>query len=143
VPHGFEQIFVWGLPYATTQGDTQWDNSDKRVSDIVMTLWANFVKYTNPTQVGVYIKWDKFTTENPGILIVDKSFNMSDFKSLNYRAVQFWNDFYPSVINFAAMCCNTTESAAISVLMINTSALMLCLLAQFGVILHYSLSIFI
>lgn len=144
VPHGFEQIFVWGLPYAIAQGDTQWDNSDKRVSDIVMTLWANFAKYTNPTQVGVYIKWDKFTTENPGILIIDKSFNMSDFKSLNFRAVQFWNDFYPSVINFAAMCCNSTESAAyLSVPLINTSALTLCLLAQLSVILHYSLSIFI
>lgn len=141
VPHGFEQIFLWGIPYFMPQGgDVQWDNSDKRVSDIVMTLWANFAKYTNPTQVGVYIKWDKFTQENPSILIIDKSFNMSDFKSLNYHAVQFWNDFYPSVINFAAQCCNMSDSSAfISVPVINTSALTLCLLIQLGFILHYSL----
>lgn len=77
-----------------------------------MTMWANFAKYTNPTQVGVYIKWDTFTHDNPSILIIDRSFNMSDFKSLNYRAIQFWNDYYPNVLSFSAACCNMTDSAS-------------------------------
>lgn len=144
VPHGFEQIFVWGLPYWVAQSGEaqQWDNSDKRVSDIIMTLWANFAKYTNPTQVGVYIKWEKFTQENPGILIIDKSFNMSDFKSLNFRAVQFWNDYYPSVLSFAAQCCNMSDSSAyLSVPMTSTSAFTLCLLLQLGIVLHFSISL--
>lgn len=136
VPHGFEQIFVWGLPYWVSQtSEMQWDNSDKRVSDIIMALWANFVKYSNPTQVGVYIKWDKFTQENPGILIIDKSFNMSDFKSLNYRSVQFWNDYYPNVLNFAAQCCNMTVDSSEARHTINISALTICLLLQLGIIL--------
>lgn len=50
VPHGFEQIFLWGLPYWGTQTDMVWDNADKRVSDIIMTMWANFAKYTNPSK---------------------------------------------------------------------------------------------
>lgn len=113
VPHGFEQIFLWGLPYWGTQNDITWDNADKRVSDIIMTMWANFAKYTNPTQLGVYIKWDNFTHENPSILIIDRSFNMSDFRSLNHHAIKFWNEYYPSVLNFAAGCCNMTESAGV------------------------------
>lgn len=112
VPHGFEQIFIWGLPYWGTQSGIQWDNADKRVADIIMTMWTNFAKHTNPTQVGVYIRWETFTHENPSILIIDRSFNMSDFQSLNYRAIQFWNDYYPSVLNFAAGCCNMTDSSS-------------------------------
>jgi len=112
VPHGFEQIFIWGLPYWGAQNDIQWDNADKRVSDIIMTMWANFAKFTNPTQVGVYIKWDTFTQENPSILIIDRTFNMSDMLSLNYRAIKFWNDYYPNVLSFAAACCNMTESGS-------------------------------
>lgn len=109
MPHGFEQIFIWGLPYWGTQMETQWDTSDKRLADIIMTLWANFAKYTNPTQVGVYITWEPFTHENPSLLIIDKSFNMSDLNSLNYRAIQFWNDYYPNVLQFALSCCNMTD----------------------------------
>lgn len=109
MPHGFEQIFIWGLPYWGTQANIQWDTSDKRLADIVMTLWANFVKHTNPTQMGVYIRWETFTHDNPGILIIDKSFNMSDLNSLNYRAIQFWNDYYPNVLTFATSCCNMSS----------------------------------
>ncbi|XP_058832704.1 neuroligin-4, Y-linked isoform X1 [Topomyia yanbarensis] len=109
VPHNFELIFLWGLPYWLMLADQmQWDSADKRVADIVMTLWANFAKYTNPTQVGVYIKWDKFTNDEPGVLIIDRSFNMSDQTTMNFNAVKFWNHYYPSVINFAAQCCNST-----------------------------------
>lgn len=86
-----------------------WHNNDKRVTDIVMTLWANFIKYTNPTQIGVYLKWDNFTHSNPSILIIDRSFNMSDFQSLNHHAIKFWNEYYPSVMGFASQCCNMTD----------------------------------
>lgn len=143
VPHGFEQIFLWGLPYWTSNADVHWDNADKRVSDIIMTLWANFCKFTNPTQVGVYIKWDKFTQETPGILIIDKSFNMSDFKSLNYRAVQFWNDYYPTVLNFAAGCCNMSDSANYMNVpsFYNPTAFTICLLGQLFIAIHLSISI--
>lgn len=129
VPHGFEQIFVWGLPYWGTQNDIAWDNADKRVSDIIMTMWANFAKYTNPTHVGVYIRWDNFTHENPSILIIDRSFNMSDFKSLNHHAIKFWNEYYPSVLTFAASCCNMTDSAGIEAAVVSRHyTFTLCLL---------------
>ena len=112
LPHNFELVFVWGFPYWLYLYEHQWDSADKRVSDIVMTMWANFAKFTHPSQVGVYIKWDPFTVQNPGVLIIDRTFNMSDQSTLDYRAVKFWNDYYPNVIQFAAGCCNQTSDAA-------------------------------
>lgn len=110
VPHRYDLVFVWGLPYwATLENQTQWDSADKRVSDIIMTLWANFAKFGNPTKMGVYINWDLFTPQNQGVLIVDRSFNMSDSSSINYQAVQFWSDYYPKVVDYASQCCNVTD----------------------------------
>lgn len=113
VPQKFDLLFVWGLPYWTIlPNNTQWDTMDKRISDIVMTLWANFAKYGNPTQTGVYIKWEKYTADDPGILVIDRAFNMSDRSNMNYGAYHFWNEYYPRVVAFAAQCCNATDSAS-------------------------------
>lgn len=112
VPHGFDQIFVWGMPYwVSLDNQTLWSSEDKRLSDIIMTMWANFAKFSNPTEIGVYIRWTNFTDSNPGVLLIDRSFNMSDTSTLNYQGVQFWNDYYPKVIDYATQCCNTTSSA--------------------------------
>lgn len=109
VPHKFDLIYIWGLPYWVRLPDNQvWESTDKRIADIIMTMWANFAKYANPTETGIYIKWDNFTQENPGVLIIDRNFNMSDLHTLNYRGVQFWTDYYPKVLHFAATCCNGT-----------------------------------
>lgn len=110
VPHRYDLIFVWGLPYwVQLENQTQWDQADKRLSDIIMTLWSNFAKFTDPTKLGVYIKWDPFTPVQQGVLIIDRSFNMSDSTSLNYNAVQFWNDYYPKVLSIM-QCCNATDA---------------------------------
>lgn len=112
VPHRLDQIFVWGMPYwVVLENQTQWSTEDKRLSDIIMTMWANFAKYSNPTEKGVYIRWNNFTESAPGVLIIDRSFNMSDTTTLNYQGVQFWNDYYMKVIDFAVQCCNTTNEA--------------------------------
>lgn len=78
-----------------------------------MTLWSNYAKFTEPTKVGVYINWDKFSPDNQGILIIDRTFNMSNSNTLNYQAIQFWNDYYPKVVDFASQCCNGTDNGSI------------------------------
>ncbi|XP_055308759.1 neuroligin-3 isoform X2 [Sitodiplosis mosellana] len=114
VPHRLDQIFVWGMPYwVTLDNQTQWSAEDKRLSDIIMTMWANFAKFSNPTEIGVYIRWANFTETDPGVLIIDRSFNMSNTNTLNYQGVQFWNDYYPKVINFATQCCNITNGVRV------------------------------
>lgn len=113
VPHGFDLIYSWGMPYwLSLDNETQWMDEDKRVADIVMTLWANFAKYSNPTERGVYIDWTSFNATNQRALIIDRAFNMSDDRTLNYKGIKFWNDYYPKVIDFAMQCCNATNAAA-------------------------------
>lgn len=112
VPHRFDQIYVWGMPYwVSLENQTQWSAEDKRLSDIIMTMWANFAKFSNPTEIGVYIRWSNFTDTDPGVLIIDRNFNMSDTSTFNYQGVQFWNDYFPKVIDFATQCCNITSTA--------------------------------
>lgn len=129
VPHGLDQIFLWGMPYwVTLDNQTQWVAEDKRLSDIIMTMWANFAKFSNPTELGVYIRWNNFTNANPSILLIDRSFNMSDTTTLNYQGVYFWNDYYPKVIDFASQCCNITSRA--DSLIANASYILLLLLVK-------------
>uniref|UniRef100_A0A1B0EUA7 Putative fatty acyl-coa hydrolase medium chain-like protein n=1 Tax=Lutzomyia longipalpis TaxID=7200 RepID=A0A1B0EUA7_LUTLO len=136
VPHGFDALFVWGLPYwAQLPSGAQWDRADKQIAEIIMTLWANFAKFGNPTEMGVYIKWEKFTADSPGILIVDRAFNMSDRSNMNYGSVQFWNEYYPKVVTFASQCCNATNVAASWHTDIPREATGILLLAHFGIFL--------
>lgn len=116
VPQSFDQVFVWGLPYfIELENQTQWDTIDKRISDVVMTLWTNFIKFGNPTEYGVYIHWGNFSEGQQGVLIVDRAFNMSDSTTLNYQAIQFWNSYYPKVVDFAIHCCNASSAVPSSI----------------------------
>lgn len=112
VPHLFDLIYVWGVPYwVSSPARQEWDVRDKRTSDIVMLFWTNFAKYSNPAENFPYpIRWDRFTPENPGVLIIDRTFNMSDHTRLNYKAFEFWNDYYPKVVEIATECCNGADS---------------------------------
>lgn len=111
VPHLFDLIYVWGIPYWIQLPDNQeWDKHDRSASDIIMSFWTNFAKSSNPTESNnYYIKWDSFKPDNPGILIIDRNFNMSDPTKLNYKAFEFWNEYYPKVISIATQCCNATD----------------------------------
>ncbi|KRT80557.1 esterase, partial [Oryctes borbonicus] len=113
VPHLFDLIYVWGIPYWSPLPTRQeWDVRDKRTSDIIMLFWTNFAKYSNPAENFPYpIRWDRFTPENPGILIIDRTFNMSDPSRLNYKVFEFWNDYYPKVVDIATQCCNATDAS--------------------------------
>ncbi|KAF5300398.1 hypothetical protein FQR65_LT01019 [Abscondita terminalis] len=112
VPHLFDLIYVWGIPYWISLPEQEWDIRDKRTSDIIMSFWTAFAKFSNPTENNIYpIRWDPFTKQHPAILIIDRNFSMSDISTFNYKPFQFWNDYYPKVINVASRCCNETDAA--------------------------------
>ncbi|KAF5288355.1 hypothetical protein FQA39_LY15445 [Lamprigera yunnana] len=110
VPHLFDLIYVWGIPYWVPLQDQEWDIRDKRTADIIMSFWTAFAKSSNPTENNIYpIRWDPFTREHPAILIINRNFTMSDVSTFNYKPFQFWNDYFPKVINMASRCCNVTD----------------------------------
>ncbi|CAG9855439.1 unnamed protein product [Phyllotreta striolata] len=111
VPHLFDLLYVWGVPYWAT--DYDWDIRDKRISDTIMSFWTHFAKSSDPTANSIYpVVWDKFAEDNPGILIIDGNFNMSNSKSVNYKAFEFWNKYYPKVRDVATQCCEVRDGAS-------------------------------
>lgn len=109
-PQYGEIPFVFGMPYWTSiSSQIIWNSADKKVADNVMGLWGNFTKFFNPAQNGRNIKWDPFNPEMPSVMILDKVFNMSDPASINYKALSFWNVYFPKVVRIATQCCNITN----------------------------------
>ncbi|ENN80248.1 hypothetical protein HUJ04_012240 [Dendroctonus ponderosae] len=115
VPHLFDLTYVWGLPYWKPD-QQEWDPRDKRIADTVMSFWTNFAKTSDPTKNTIYpIKWDRFTKDNPGLLIMDNNIYMSSSKSVNYKAFEFWNEYYPKVLSIATECCGLSDSSSLVV----------------------------
>lgn len=120
VPHNFDLIFTFGLPHLALPEDLRkWDYRDKTISDIIMKMWSNFAWYSNPTNSGVIFDWEPFEIEKPGYLIIDRqNFTMSTPETINYKAFEFWTDFYPKVVEIGTKCCKEVadDSSADSVL---------------------------
>lgn len=109
VPHMSELPFIWGMPYWTSfLTPIVWNNADRKQTDIIMSLWGNFTKFSNPANKGRNVQWEPFTAESPGVLIIDKVIEMSDESTFNYKATKFWNDYYPKLADASFTCCNTT-----------------------------------
>ncbi|CAH2229222.1 jg2626 [Pararge aegeria aegeria] len=111
VPHNFDLIFTFGLPYLALPEDfNKWDYRDKSISEIIMKMWTNFAWYSNPTNSGVIIQWDTFEVERPGFFIIDRqNFTMSTPATVNYKAFEFWTDFYPKVLEIGTKCCKEVQ----------------------------------
>lgn len=107
VPHNFDLIFTFGMPHLAQPSDiSKWDYRDKSISEIVMKMWGNFAWYSNPTNSGVIIDWEAFNNEKLGFLIMDRqNFTMSTPNTVNYKAFEFWTDFYPKVVEIGTKCC--------------------------------------
>ncbi|KAJ0174722.1 hypothetical protein K1T71_009830 [Dendrolimus kikuchii] len=110
VPHNFDLIFSFGMPHLALPEDLgKWDYRDKSIADIIMRMWSNFAWYSNPTNSGLFIQWNPFEIEKPGYLIIDRqNFSMSTPDNVNYKAFEFWTDFYPKVVEIGTKCCKET-----------------------------------
>lgn len=112
--HQFELPFVWGMPYWTqTNKNVTWNSADKKMTDVMMTLWGNFVKYGNPTQTNINLKWEVFRDNISSIMILDRNSNLSTTLNLDYKAFEFWNDYYPKVWNVLLQSCNMTNRGSL------------------------------
>ncbi|XP_012282147.2 fatty acyl-CoA hydrolase precursor, medium chain [Orussus abietinus] len=115
VPHMFDLQFLWGLPYALGS-PVQWNAADKKIADTVMTTFANFLRTGTPSlPVPSSGKWEPYSEASPGILLIDRTVEMADPSQVDYKALAFWNEYYPSVLVEATNnCCNVTDAASTS-----------------------------
>ncbi|XP_023295052.2 carboxylesterase 5A [Lucilia cuprina] len=109
VPKYFDQIFIWGVPYMNNNMFiNRWNSTDKKISEIVMTLWANFAKSSNPTSFNIYLKWNSYNVNNQTYLQINEDFNLKAV-SENHK-INFWNEYYPKLIEFAIECCSSRNT---------------------------------
>lgn len=110
VPHMFDLPFVWGLPHSSNT-PIQWNAADKKMSDVMMSVFSTFAKTGNPSFSAV--KWEPYTVKNPGVLVIkERSFEMSAPGVIDHKALAFWSEYYPVVLDAATNnCCNTTGAA--------------------------------
>ncbi|XP_075165461.1 neuroligin-4, Y-linked [Haematobia irritans] len=132
VPKYFDQIFIWGVPYSMNNNMfiNRWNGTDKKISEIVMTLWANFAKSSNPTTSNVYIKWNSYNVNNQSYLVINEDFNVRAVAE-NHK-INFWNDYYPKLIDFAIECCasRNTSKSILSSTGFNTLFIMIILILE-------------
>ncbi|EZA47111.1 hypothetical protein DMN91_002701 [Ooceraea biroi] len=110
-PHMSELPYVWGLPYVPG-GAVQWQNYDKKTSDTMMGALATFARTGDPSY-GNQVKWEPFTQQYPRILIIEqKTIAMNQPDAVDYKALAFWNEYYPQIVEEASNnCCNITSAA--------------------------------
>lgn len=131
----FELPYIWGMPFWSNLTTIPWSSNDKKFSENVMSLWANFARTGNASFAN--IRWDKYTIDNPWILKMDKNFNISDTSTLDYKAFTFWNQYFPQVLEALQDCCNSTSSAS-SLLIFNDFNYLLIYLFSY-IFLYFSI----
>ena len=85
VPFDFGIPLHPGIPY---------NAADKNVSLLIMTMYANFARSSNPSASGV--TWERFNSSHRAYLRVDANPKMA--ASFYPLRMSFWNDYHPKLV---------------------------------------------
>lgn len=95
VTHGSEGKFVFGIP-----SFAHVDQVDRDISEMVMTMWTNFAKYSDPTPRGhtpsPLIHWNQFWGGKPNFLLIDSPMQLKTFDEPEQVAML---SLYESAVN--------------------------------------------
>ena len=123
LPHLYDLIFIWGMPfwYPIDNSLINWDDRDKTTSGIMMMFFYNFFNHSVPTNNAAdeyRIVWEPYSNVSGLILLIaNQTFSMSDFQNFNYKIYDFWNNFYPKLVEGLSQYClqiNNLESSFVS-----------------------------
>lgn len=98
VAHGDITAYVFGVPLLNGTSPHPYTATDRNISDFMVTVYTNFVKFGNTTPEPVYgITWKNFEQNDQAYLRIEANPQMlKDFKALK---VAFWNDYLPELSN--------------------------------------------
>lgn len=97
VAHGENTPYVFGAPFLNSTA-LNFTNEDRNISRLIMTLYANFAKYGNPTPHRVHgVIWDRFNTGSKLYLRINNRSQMGAY--YESRRMAFWNNYYPKILN--------------------------------------------
>lgn len=96
VAHGDITAYVFGVPLLDATSPHPYTAADKNISDFMVTVYTNFVKFGDTTPEPVDgIEWRNFQPNDQAYLRIEATPQMSkDFKALK---VAFWNDYLPDL----------------------------------------------
>ncbi|XP_031561586.1 neuroligin-4, X-linked-like [Actinia tenebrosa] len=110
--HKDDTPYEFGFPFMNLTVLQHYDEHDKNVSSIMITLFTNFARTGNPTPQPVAgCTWTPFNeNNNPYLNITAKPEMRNNF---HIRNIAFWNKYYPKVLNFTS-CKKTNVRASTS-----------------------------
>lgn len=99
VAHGDITAYVFGVPLLDATSPHPYTAADKNISDFMVTVYTNFVKFGDTTPEPVDgIEWRNFQPNDQAYLRIEAAPQMSkDFKALK---VAFWNDYLPDLSSY-------------------------------------------
>ncbi|XP_031561133.1 cholinesterase 1-like [Actinia tenebrosa] len=97
VIHEDTTAYKFGLPLLNSKTRLKFDKKDKKVSDMVVTMFTNFAKFGNPTPRRVRgLKWDNFDSSKKAYLkIKENSVMTSKYHPLR---MAFWNSYFLTLL---------------------------------------------
>lgn len=97
VVHGDTTPYKFGAPLLNTHTLEQFDNDDKKISDMLVQLYLNFAKFGNPTPTPVYgVRWDAYNSSNKVYLKINKNPTMA--RNYHPARMAFWNEYFPKLV---------------------------------------------
>lgn len=99
VKHGDNTPYDFGAPFLNITPLT-FTEEDQNVSSLIMSLYANFAKYGNPTPQAVQgVTWGEFNrTTRLYLRIQGRPEIEANFEP---QRMAFWNSYYPTLLNFS------------------------------------------
>lgn len=127
--HKDDTPYQFGFPLMNLTVLQQYDEVDRNVSDMVITLFTNFAKYGNPTSQPVLgVKWEGFNSSHRAYLRIHPTPEMA----INFKPtrVAFWNEYYENMLREGPNACRSRSSACTRYLSLLCS--IACLLFYFA-----------
>lgn len=109
--HKDDTPYQFGFPLMNLTILQQYDDVDRNVSDIVISLFTNFAKYGNPTPQPVRgLSWDGFSSGHMAYLRIHSQTEMA----VNYKPtkIAFWNEYYENMLKEAPYSCKSRSGGS-------------------------------
>ena len=110
VAHKDDTPYEFGFPLMNLTVLQQYNDADRNISDMLITLFTNFAKYGNPTPQPVLgVTWEEFNSSHNAYIRIQRQLEMA----VNYRPTKmaFWNNYYERMLVKEPYVCEVSSSA--------------------------------
>jgi len=110
VAHKDDTPYEFGFPLMNLTVLQQYNDADRNISDMLITLFTNFAKYGNPTPQPVLgVTWEGFNSSHKAFIRIQRQPEMT----VDYRPTRmaFWNEYYERMLVKEPYVCEARSSS--------------------------------